>query len=148
MTSEYTPGALPACIPDAPVIVYVPGVWDLLHVGHLNLLWRAKALGDVLVVGVVSDAGCHAYKGIFPAENVELRTRHLKQLAWVDVIVTQATTDPTPNLERFRPHCLVHGDDWARLREGQETLERLGIEWIGLPYTDGISSTLLREEVA
>jgi bifunctional ADP-heptose synthase (sugar kinase/adenylyltransferase) len=62
--------------------------------------------------------------------------------------VLQPTTDPTPVLERLRPDVMTHGDDWERLREGQETLERLGIEWQLVPYTPGISTTLLREEVA
>ena len=127
-----------------PRIVYVPGVWDLLHRGHLNLLWRAKALGDVLVVGVVSDTGCKAYKGRFPAQVQELRIRALERLGFVDVVVAQRTTDPTPNLERFRPDALVHGDDWAELREGQDTLDRLGIEWVSLPYTPEISTSKLR----
>ena len=141
---EYVPGSEPAWVPDAPVIVYVPGVWDLLHAGHINLLWRASMLGDVLIVGVVSDAGTHAYKARFPVENIEFRIRHLERLAWIHAVVPQATTDPTANLERFRPHVLVHGDDWASLREGQETLDRLGIEWISLPYTPDISTSKLR----
>jgi glycerol-3-phosphate cytidylyltransferase len=130
-----------------PVIAYVPGVWDLLHVGHLRLLWRARALCDVLIVGVVSDAGVNAYKGLMPWGSQEFRIRNLERLHWVDVVAPQATTDPTANLERFRPDILVHGDDWAKLREGQETLDRLGIRWVSLPYTPEVSSTMLRERV-
>ena len=127
-----------------PRVAYVPGVFDLLHRGHLNLLWRARALCDVLIVGVVSDMGVDAYKGLMPWESQELRIRALQRLSWIDVVVPQATTDPTPNLERFLPDVLVHGDDWSTLREGQATLERLGIEWVSLPYTPGVSSTQLR----
>ena len=134
--------------PAPPRIAYVPGVWDILHQGHLSILWRAKALCDILIVGVVSDAGCHAYKGLMPTENLELRIRHLERLRWIDAVVPQATTDPTANLERFRPDILVHGDDWTKLREGAETLERLGIRWVSLSYTPEISSTMLRERTA
>lgn len=132
--------------PPLPCIVFVPGVFDLLHAGHINLLWRAKQLAPdvVLVVGVVSDHGTGAYKGRFPAENSQLRMQRVERLAFVDVVEMQQTTDPTPLLERFRPHKLVHGDDWERLREGHDTLERLGIEFVRLPYTPGVSTTMLR----
>lgn len=127
-----------------PVIVFVPGVFDLLHRGHLNLLWRARQLGDLLVVGVVSDAGVLAYKGRMPSWNYAQRIQAIGRLSCVDVVELQHGTDPTPLLERYRPAKLVHGDDWDRLREGHETMERLGVEFVRLPYTPGISTTLLR----
>lgn len=129
----------------APRVVFAPGVFDLLHAGHVNLLWRAKQLGDVLVVGVVSDSGAHAYKGRFPCDNSQLRIQRVERLGFVDVVELQHTTDPTPLLERFRPKVLVHGNDWKQLLQGQETLTRLGIEFVTLPYTPGVSTTLLRE---
>lgn len=129
---------------NTPRIVFVPGVWDLLHRGHLNLLWRARQLGDVLVVGVVSDAGTEAYKNRRPAQTEALRLDIVNRLNFVDVVDLQPTTDPTPLLERYRPTMLVHGDDWERLIEGNETLERLGIEFVRLPYTPEVSTTLLR----
>lgn len=128
----------------APRVVMTSGVFDLLHRGHLNLLWRAKALGDFLVVGVVSDAGAAAYKGQVPIENVQQRIRNVERVRCVDAVALQSGTDPSELLERFRPDILCHGDDWTRLRAGQETVERLGIEWVLLPYTPGVSTTLLR----
>jgi glycerol-3-phosphate cytidylyltransferase len=128
-----------------PRVVFTAGVWDLLHRGHLNMLWKSAQLGDILAVGVVSDAGCHAYKGVMPAENLELRMRALRRLPWVHMVLPQPTTDPSPLLERLQPCIMTHGDDWERLREGQATLERLGIEWRLLPYTPGITSTELRD---
>jgi len=127
-------------------VIYTAGVWDLLHRGHLNILWESKRLGDVLVVGVVSDAGCLAYKGFAPVQNSQLRIRNVRELGFVDVVELQATTDPTPLLERYRPDVMTHGDDWEELREGQDTINRLGIEWRLIPYTPGISSTVLREK--
>ena len=127
-------------------VIYTAGVWDLLHRGHLNILWESKRLGDVLVVGVVSDAGCMAYKGFAPVQNSQLRIRNIRELGFVDVVELQATTDPTPLLERYRPDVMTHGDDWEELREGQDTINRLGIEWRLIPYTPGISSTVLREK--
>lgn len=134
--------------PTAPRVVFVPGCWSILHAGHVSILWRAKQLGDVLVVGVVSDAGVRDYKGRFPFDNVQMRIEAVRRLSFVDVVARQETTDPTPLLERFRPDVLVHGDEpnWQRLREGHDTLERLGIEFVLLPYTEGISTTILRAE--
>lgn len=120
------------------------GVFDLLHRGHLNLLWRSRQLGDVLIVGVVSDSGTFAYKQVFPVENVQQRINNLRRLGFVDVVVEQATTDPTPLLKRFLPDVYTHGSDWSRLKEGHETIDHLGIEWVLLPYTEGITSTILR----
>lgn len=127
-----------------PRVCYTAGVFDLFHAGHLNLLWRSKQLCDVLVVGVVDGDGVYAYKGRFPVENWQLRKSRIERLAFVDVVVRQATTDPTENLERFQPDVMTHGDDWSRLREGHETLERLGVEFVTLPYTQGVSTTELR----
>lgn len=127
-------------------IIYTAGVWDLIHRGHLNMLWESRRLGDVLVVGVVSDAGCRAYKGFAPVQNAQLRLRMIRELGFVDVAELQPTTDPTPLLERYRPDVMTHGDDWAELREGADTLRRLGVEWRLIPYTPDISSTLLRKK--
>jgi rfaE bifunctional protein nucleotidyltransferase chain/domain len=126
-------------------VIYTAGVWDLLHRGHLNILWRSKALGDVLVVGVVSDAGTAAYKGRRPVQNVQARMEAVKRLGFVDVVELQHTTDPSENLYRFRPDVMTHGDDWSELLEGNDTLAELGIEFRLLPYTDGVSTTLLRD---
>lgn len=129
---------------NTPRVVLTSGVFDLMHRGHLNLLYRARQLGDLLVVGVVSDAGVRAYKGRMPAENVQLRMQNIERSGIANVVLFQPTTDPSPLLERMRPDVFVHGDDWSRLLEGNETLERLGIEFVTLPYTPGISTTMLR----
>jgi cytidyltransferase-like protein len=128
-------------------VILTSGVWDLLHAGHLNLLWESKQLGDVLIVGVVSDLGCYRYKGLYPRENSQVRRHRIERLGFVDVVVDQHGTDPTEHLERFRPAAMTHGTDWEQLREGHETLARLGIDFIRIPYTEGLSSTLLREQM-
>jgi glycerol-3-phosphate cytidylyltransferase len=131
-----------------PLICYTAGVFDLLHRGHINLLWRSRQLADILVVGVVSDEGTRLYKDRLPVENLVTRIRNVRQLSFVHVVVEQKTTDPSENLERFYPDMMTHGDDWEKLRQGHETLERMGIEFCLLPYTQGISTTLLREMAA
>lgn len=133
---------------EAPRIVYTAGVFDILHHGHLQTLWLSKELGDILIVGVVSDAGTLAYKGFTPFEPAELRSRNIEALGFVDVVVRQPLTDPTENLKRFKPELFTHADggqDWSRLRE---QVEALGIKYVDLPFIEGLSSTNLRKEGA
>jgi D-beta-D-heptose 7-phosphate kinase / D-beta-D-heptose 1-phosphate adenosyltransferase len=127
-----------------PTIVYTAGVWDILHRGHLNLLWQSRQLGDVLVVGVVGDVGVRAYKARRPEEALFYRLQRIQRIPWVDVAIEQASTDPTENLRRFLPDIFTHGSDWDRLKQGHETLEELGIEYVTIPYTKEISTTILR----
>jgi glycerol-3-phosphate cytidylyltransferase len=126
---------------------YVPGAFDLLHRGHLNLLRRARAQCDTLVIGVVSDDGVAAYKR-WPVQDQGTRLEVMRQLRMVDLVVLQPTTDPTPILDAIRPDALFHGDDWDRLREGHETLALLGVDFVRLPYTRGVSSTGLITRMA
>jgi len=125
-------------------IVYTAGVWDLLHQKHINFLWESAKLGDLLVVGVVKDKGVFDYKGIWPDQYYTIRMDAIQRLPWVHCVVSQETTDPSENLQRFQPSIMTHGDDWERLKEGHQTLEELGIEYRTIPYTPGISSTILR----
>jgi len=132
-----------------PKVIYSAGVWDLLHTGHLNILRRSKALGDILVVGVVTDLGVAAYKPRPPIYNEHARLEIVRSLDCVDAAILQPGTDPSPILEFLaavgcRPAVMTHGSDWEELKEGQETLERLGIEWEILPYTPDVSTTRVR----
>jgi glycerol-3-phosphate cytidylyltransferase len=127
-----------------PTVVYTAGVWDLFHRGHLNLLWQSRQLGDVLVVGVVTDRGVVAYKDREPVDNLWERMGKIEDLPWVDMVMEQEGTDPSDNLRRILPDVFTHGSDWERLKEGHETLEELGIEYVSIPYTPGISTTILR----
>ena len=115
-------------------VIYTAGVFDLLHAGHLQILRRSRELGDALVVGVVSDDGTEAYKGRRPVQPEQERIELVESLPWVTLALVQPTTDPTLILEAIRPAAMTHGDDWAELRQGQATLDRLGIEWVLLPY--------------
>jgi glycerol-3-phosphate cytidylyltransferase len=127
-----------------PTVVYTAGVWDLFHRGHLNLLWQSRQLGDVLIVGVVTDGGCYDYKQRHPIEGQWERMRTVQQLGFVDLVMLQDGTDPSDNLRRILPDVFTHGSDWERLKEGHDTLEELGIEYVSIPYTPGISTTILR----
>lgn len=129
-------------------VAYTAGVFDMLHIGHLNLLRRSAQWGTTLVVGVVTDAGAERYKGHRPVQDERTRLEVVRALPFVDLAILQDGTDPSAVLEVIRPQVMTHGDDWSKLREGHETLDRLGIRFVSLPYTQGISSTLLRGRVA
>lgn len=126
-------------------VVYCPGVFDLFHIGHLNVLRESKKLGDVLVVGVVSDEGTKAYKGEYPVIAEAQRLEIIRSIDCVDFAIIQQETDPTRELEVIRPDILTHGDDWSKLLRGQETLQRLGIKFVLLPYTENVSSSMIKQ---
>jgi glycerol-3-phosphate cytidylyltransferase len=130
-------------------IVYTAGVWDLFHVGHANVLERSRKLGDVLIVGVLTDLGAAAYKPEPPVWNEHVRLEMVRSLDFVSAAFLQPGTDPSPVLRSLCglglcPHVMTHGDDWTELREGNETLVELGIELELLPYTPGVSTTTIR----
>jgi len=125
--------------------VYVAMSADLVHPGHLNILTKASKLGEV-TVGLLTDQAIASYKRL-PYLNYDQRKLILESLKFVDHVVPQETLDYVPNLRRYKPDIVVHGDDW---REGvQKHVRQLVIntlaEWDGklveIPYTKGISST-------
>jgi choline-phosphate cytidylyltransferase/glycerol-3-phosphate cytidylyltransferase len=132
-----------------PCVVFTAGVWDILHVGHLNLLRRARALGDRLVVGVLTDEAASRYKPR-PVMPFEQRLEIIRALRMVDDVVQVDDTNATPVLERLKPHILVHGSDidhkpgWEI---GQTWMREHGRQFVVLPYTEGVSSTRLKTDV-
>lgn len=122
---------------------------DLIHPGHLNILRKASELGEV-VVGLLTDEAITSYKRL-PYMTFEQRREVVESLKYVSSVLPQKTLDYASNLKELRPHYVVHGDDW---REGVqhetrrrviEVLAEWGGELIEIPYTDGISSTVLQK---
>ena len=129
--------------------VYVGMSADLLHPGHLNILRKAQELGNV-TVGLLTDQAIASYKRI-PFMTFDQRQELLDGLRFVDRVVPQTTLDYVPNLRKYKPDFVVHGDDW---REGVqketrkkviESLSEWGGQLVEIPYTEGISSTKLNE---
>lgn len=125
-------------------VVYIGGVWDLLHVGHLNILENAKALGTRLVVGVLTDEAAVKYKPR-PTIPFEHRFRIVQALSVVDEAIPQSDKDPTQDLKRHLlcPAYIAHGDDWSEV-PGEEYVRHGGGKAVILPYTRDISSTKVR----
>ncbi|MFF5858840.1 adenylyltransferase/cytidyltransferase family protein [Streptomyces sp. NPDC012751] len=128
-------------------IGYAPGVFDLFHVGHLNILRRARERCDRLVAGVVADEQVVHLKGRRPVVPLAERLDIVRGLRYVDEAVVEATADKLEMWERIGFHVVFKGDDW-RGTEKWTTLERrfaqVGVEVVYFPYTLHTSSTLLR----
>lgn len=129
--------------------VYVGMSADLVHPGHLNVLNKAAELGEV-TVGLLTDAAIASYKRL-PYMGYEQRKAVVENIKGVARVVPQETLDYVPNLQKYRPDYVVHGDDW---REGVQrhvrdsvinTLAEWGGELVEVPYTEGISSTQLNK---
>lgn len=132
-------------------IGYTCGVFDLFHVGHLNLLERCKAMCEKLVVGVCDDNYVRDIKHKEPAIVDTDRVRILKALKVVDdaILVTiEETDDKLKVLPRVHFDVLFSGDDWKgseRYIQTEKQFKGLGIAIEYLPYTKGISTTQLKE---
>ena len=131
--------------------VYVAMSADLVHPGHVNVLEHASELGEV-TVGLLTDSAIASYKRL-PSMTFAQRRIVLEQFRAVDRIEPQDTLSYVPNLRKLRPDYVVHGDDWRTgvqsntRAEVLEVLSEWGGELIEVPYTAGISSTLLHNEI-
>ena len=132
------------------VVGYTTGVFDMFHVGHLNLLWRAREACDRLIVGVSTDEVVREYKGHDPIVRFEERVAIVQALRYVDEVVPQTTMDKFAAWEKLRFNRLFHGNDWkgsAMYNEVEAKLKAVGVEVVYFPYTQGTSSTLLAERL-
>ena len=130
------------------VIGYTTGVFDLFHVGHLNILNRASAGCDYLIVGVSTDELASELKGRPPVVPLIERMEIVQSIRGVDHVVPQVDLDKMQAWRNLRFDRVFVGDDWKGT-ESWDTYERefaeVGVEVVYLPYTRTTSSTLLRE---
>ena len=133
---------------DNQVIGYTTGVFDMFHVGHLNLIRRARENCDRLIVGVSTDEVVEQYKVHRPIVPYAERVEIVKAIRYVDEVVPQTSMDKLAAWERLHFNRLFHGNDWkgsAMYNEVEEKLKAVGVEVVFFPYTKGTSSTLLGE---
>ena len=127
------------------IIGYTSGVYDLFHVGHVNILRNAKAMCDKLVVGVTVDELVE-YKGKQPVIPYSERIEVVRACRFVDVAIPQNNMDKTAAAKKNRASYLFVGDDWYATKKWEEyeaELESVGCKVIYFPYTQGTSSTLI-----
>ena len=131
----------------APSIGYVPGAWDMFHIGHLNILRRARELCDILVVGVVTDEELFRAKSKSPIVPLDERREVVAALDLVDRVVTDYSTDKLDAWQRVGFDVLFKGDDWRGTPKGdrlEQQMSSVGVKVCYFPYTAHTSSTHLR----
>lgn len=129
------------------VIGYTAGVYDLFHVGHLNLLKNAKGMCDKLVVGVTADE-LVKYKGKTALIPYEDRAEIVRSIKYVDAVVPQMDMDKLTMCKKLGASYLFVGDDWYntdKWNKYEEEFSKAGIKIVYFPYTKGISSTKITE---
>ena len=126
---------------------YVPGVYDMFHIGHLNILRNARLHCDHLIAGVVSDEMAELAKGRRPVVPMVERLEIVGSIRYVDEVAAELVPDKLEMWERLRFDVLIKGDDWRGTARGtarEAKMASVGVEVAYLPYTAHTSSTLLR----
>ena len=129
---------------------YTDGVYDLFHVGHLNMIQTAKKYCDYLIVGVHGDAVVQEYKKRVPIINENDRKRIIESIKGVDKAVINRFRDKVQLWEMYHFHVVFIGDDWKgteRWNQFEKVLGELGVDVVYVPYTKGISTTEIRRKI-
>ena len=124
-------------------IIFSNGCFDLLHKGHIDLLAKARSLGDVLIVGLNSDVSVKALKGDKrPIQNQKVRFNNLLKLNNVDLVIIFEETTPLKLIKKIQPNIIVKGQDYkVKHVVGYNTIKSWGGEVVLVPLTKGYSTT-------
>ena len=131
-------------------IGYTTGVFDMFHVGHLNILRRAKEQCEYLIVGVSTDEVVETYKHKRPIIPFAERAEIVEAIKYVDKVVPQTSMDKLAAWKELKFDALFHGTDWQNsdmYNKIEKELNEVGCAVVFLPHTDGVSSTLLAEKL-
>lgn len=132
------------------IIGYTTGVFDMFHIGHLNILKRAKEQCDYLIVGVSTDELCKSYKKKEPIIPYEERKAIIEAIKYVDKVVPQIDRNKFAAWERIKFDVMFVGDDWKNsplFTELENKFKNVGVKIVFFPYTKTTSSTILREKL-
>ena len=130
------------------IIGYTIGVFDLFHIGHLNILERAKRNCDYLIVGVATDELTYQLKGRYPIIPFNERAEIVKSVKYVDEVVPEEVSDPMAAWHTHHFDVTFKGDDWKGTEKWnrlEKELATVGAKVVYFPYTKHTSSTKLRE---
>jgi len=129
------------------IVGYTTGVFDLFHIGHLNLLRNAKSLCDKLIVGVTTDE-LVSYKNKRAVIPFNERCEIIRSIKYVDLVVPQENMDKYEVWEKLKFDILFVGDDWyntEKWNDIEEQFKKVGVKVVYFPYTKGTSSTLINQ---
>ncbi len=130
------------------VVGYTSGVFDLFHIGHLNLLKNAKGLCDKLIVGVTTDELLLNYKGKSSVIPFEERMEIVRNIKFVDAVVPQNSMNKIEMWDKLKFDVMFVGDDWYntdKWRAFEKQFNAVKVQIMYFPYTKGTSSTLINE---
>ena len=131
-------------------IGYTTGVFDLFHIGHLNILKKAKEQCEFLIVGVTTDELCKKRKNKVPIICEKERIEIVRAIKYVDTVVEQVDMDKLAMIKRYGVDVVFVGSDWKGTpswKQYEKEFAKEDCEVIYLDYTDGISSTILRKRL-
>lgn len=135
------------------IIGYTSGVYDMFHIGHLNVLKNAKSLCDYLIVGVSTDDVVIKNKRKNPIIPFEDRMEIVSAIKYVDEVVPQtdySVENKIITAQNLNINIMFVGDDWKGTEKWnriENKLNNIGVKVIYLPHTDGISSSMLRDKL-
>lgn len=132
------------------IIGYTTGVYDMFHIGHLNILKRAKEQCDYLIVGVSTDELVQHDKHKTPIIPFIERCAIVQAIKYVDKVVPQLDKNKLAAWEKYKFKKMFVGSDWQgtpQWKEFERQFAPLGVEIVYLKHTDGISSTTLRAKI-
>ena len=132
------------------IIGYTTGVYDMFHVGHLNILKRAKEQCDYLIVGVSTDELVQHDKNKTPIIPFIDRCKIVEAIIYVDKVLPQENKNKFEAWEKYKFDKMFVGSDWegsAIWKKFEEEFEPVGVKIVYLDHTDGISSSILRERL-
>jgi len=131
-------------------IGYTTGVFDMFHVGHLNILREAKKRCEYLIVGVSTDEVVQQYKKKTPVISFADRMEIVRSIEYVDEVVGQYSMDKIEAWKQIKFDVMFHGDDWKNsplYKEYEKRFLEVNVEVVFIPYTKGVSSTQIYEEI-
>lgn len=132
------------------IVGYTTGVYDMFHIGHLNILKRAKEQCDYLIVGVSTDELVQHDKNKTPIIPFEERCAIVEAIRYVDKVVPQTDKNKFAAWEKYHFNKMFVGSDWKgtpQWAKFEEEVSPVGVEIVYLDHTDGISSTILRNRL-
>lgn len=129
-------------------IIFTAGSWDLFHSGHLNILLKAKTLGDYLIVGVSTNKLIKQYKGLKPVFSYRDRVTIVKELKCVNKVVKQTKIFDVKQFKKLKADVFIVGSDWkyGYGNEGLQWLREHG-KIVFIPYTKRLSTTIIKERI-
>ena len=124
-------------------VVYTSGTFDMLHINHLKMIEYARALGDILIVGVNTDELVASYKST-PIIPFEQRIALMKAIKGPDIVIPQKSLNHADKVKKLNFDIFVVGDDWVGK---YDYLKEQGVEVVYFPYGLGISSSSLKKKI-